>query len=264
MSHHESAPAPSQGSSENLYLPASIILSALLLSMAMGLSAWEVSDKLTLVSTSLKSLQVGVAAPSAGAGDAGGRGDAGNDTPDQPQQPIKIDMKKLSEGFPTKGNADAPITIVEFSDLQCPFCGSWFKNAYKQINENYIKTGKVKLVYRHFPLSSHPEAAPAANATECANEQGKFWEMHDKIFLNQAQLSAANYKAWAKDLGLDTAKFDSCYDSKKYDSKVTADFSEGASVGVSGTPTFFVNGQMIVGAQPYETFKQVIDAELAG
>ncbi len=226
--------------------------------MAIGISAWEVGGKLDSVSTSIKAVQFNVRAPSAPSG-----GGTINASP-EPQAPpaAKVDMQKLSQGYPTKGDPKAPITIVEFSDFQCPFCGQWFKNAYSQINENYIKKGTVKLVYRHFPLSFHPQANPAANAAECANEQGKFWEMHDRIFTNQEQLSPENYKAWAKEFGLDTTKFNSCYDTKKYDSKVTADFAEGSGVGVSGTPSFFVNGTLIVGAQGYDAFKSAIDAAI--
>ncbi len=262
LAHHEThfEPSSSADSGSALYLPVSIILSAIILAGAIFYSGYEIGGKLSTVSASLKTLQLTAQVPQ-------GAGGIGNAAPSQPEQPapapaVQINMQKLSQGYPTKGDAKAPVTIVEFSDFQCPFCASWFKGAYSQINENYIKTGKAKLVFRHFPLSFHPEAQPAANASECANEQGRFWEMHDKIFNNQEQMNAANYKAWAKDLGLDTTKFNSCYDSKKYNSKVTADFSEGSGVGVSGTPTFFVNGQKIVGAQPFEAFKPAIDAAL--
>ena len=111
-------------------------------------------------------------------------------------------------------------------------------------------------------MSFHPEAQPAAEAGECADEQGKFWEMHELIFKNQATMSTASYKKWAEQIGLDTNKFNECLDSGKYTQEVLDDFAYGSSVGVSGTPAFFINGILISGAQPYQVFKQIIDAEL--
>ncbi len=163
---------------------------------------------------------------------------------------------------PVKGDPKAPVTIIEFSDFQCPYCARFFEETLPQIDEQYIKTGKVKLVYRDFPLSFHPNAHPAAQAAECADEQGKFWQYHDKIFANQASLSAANLKQWAKDLALDTTKFNSCLDSGKYKSEVDKDLSEGSAAGVSGTPAFFIDGELIVGAQPFSVFQQAIEAAL--
>ena len=122
----------------------------------------------------------------------------------------------------------------------------------------------VKVVYKHFPLSFHPQAHIAAEASECAGDQNKFWEFHDKLFENQAQLQggATQLKAWAKELGLNTATFDSCFDSGKHKAKVDKQFSEGQADGVSGTPSFFINGQLLVGAQPQSAFEQIIDAEI--
>lgn len=167
------------------------------------------------------------------------------------------------EGANILGKADAPITIVEYSDFQCPFCSRAYSDAVTGIKNNYVESGKVKIVYKHFPLSFHPEAEPAALASECAAEQGKFWEFHDKIFENQAEISTASYKKWATELGLDAAKFNTCVDSKKYLSKVRADFVEGQQVGIQGTPGFFVEGELVSGAQPYTVFQQKIDALLA-
>ncbi len=161
------------------------------------------------------------------------------------------------------GNPDAPVTIIEYSDFQCPFCGRFFQQTLPLIKENYIKTGKAKLEYKHFPLSFHQYAQKAAEAAECAGEQGKFWEMHDKIFENQQALDTESLKSYARDIGLNGDQFDSCLDSGKYASKVQQDFNDGREAGVSGTPTLFVNGQKIVGAQPFETFKNAIEAELA-
>ncbi len=278
MAHHEhtSIESTPASSGTEFYLPASILLSALLLSIAIGVSSWEVGGKLGEVSTALKSVQLNAPSPGGNNGDSGntGSGDA-SASPQPPAPPVKVDMKKLSEGFPTKGKADAPITIVEFSDFQCPFCRQFYSNAYQQLLTNYVNSGTVKIVFRNFPLSFHAQAQTSANAAECALEQGKFWEMHDKLFEEQNKLdggdpktgpvkstvsyTADDLKRWAKDIGLDATKFNSCLDSKKYDAKVNADFAAGAAAGVSGTPSFYVDGKQIVGAQPYEVFKAAID-----
>ena len=165
---------------------------------------------------------------------------------------------------PVIGDKNAPVTIVEFSDYQCPFCGRFFSQTLPQIEENYIKTGKVKFVYRDFPLNSiHPLAQKAAEASECADDQEKFREMHDQIFNNQGSLSLDNLKSWASQIGLDTNKFNDCLDSGKNAGEVGNDFKDGASLGVSGTPTFFVGNEkdgylQVGGAQPFEVFEQAI------
>ena len=167
-------------------------------------------------------------------------------------------------GAPSKGGKDAPVTLIEFSDFQCPFCGRFFSDTAPQIEEQYVKAGKVWFVYKHFPLDSiHSQATPAALASECAKEQGKFWEYHDLIFKNQQSLGDESYKAWAKQLSLDVDKFNSCYSSQKYLSVIKGDVQQGSSAGIRGTPGFFLNGQLISGAQPFAVFQQAIDAELA-
>jgi protein-disulfide isomerase/copper chaperone CopZ len=160
-----------------------------------------------------------------------------------------------------KGDFNAPITLVEFSDFECPFCARHYPTLNRILDEY---KGKVRLVYKHFPLSSiHPNAQKAAEASECAAEQGKFWEYHDKLFENQRSgFSVEKFKQWAKELGLDTTKFNDCLDSGKYAQKVKDDFQEGLQKGVSGTPSVFVNGELIVGAVPYEVLKQKIDSLL--
>lgn len=178
----------------------------------------------------------------------------------QPSGPIEVSV----DDDPFLGDADAPVTIIEFSDFQCPFCGKFFIESEKQIIQNYVNTGKAKFVYRDFPLSFHPEATPAAEAAECANEQGKFWEFHDNLFENQASLSTALYQDLAEKYNLDIGKFEQCIGTRKYQSEVQADFDYGSSIGVSGTPTIFINGNVIVGAQPYQVFEQAIEAELQG
>ncbi|PIN75476.1 disulfide bond formation protein DsbA [Candidatus Woesearchaeota archaeon CG10_big_fil_rev_8_21_14_0_10_37_12] len=164
---------------------------------------------------------------------------------------------------PVKGAESAPIIMIEFSDFECPFCGRFYTETLPQIQENYIDTGKVKLVFRDFPLPFHPNAQKASEAAECADEQSKFWEMHDVLFEHQTALSSANLKQYAADLGLDTDQFNDCLDSGKFADEVKKDNTDGQIVGVSGTPTFFINGIQITGAQPYAAFEQVIEAELA-
>jgi len=165
-----------------------------------------------------------------------------------------------SAGHPELGSADAPVTIVEFSDFQCPFCKR-VEPALKEVRDKY--GDKVKLVYMDFPLPMHNHALDAAKAGRCAAEQGKFWPYHDAMFADQGKQSPQDLKATAKNLGLDTAKFDSCFDQAKYEAGVRADMEQGKEVGIDGTPAFFINGRMLVGAQPAESFSQMIDEELS-
>lgn len=168
------------------------------------------------------------------------------------------------------GDPNAPITIIEFSDFQCPFCRKFYRETIPQIKKDYSTTGKVKFVYRDFPLVQiHPGATPAAEGTECAEEQGKFWEMHDAIFDEQEkqgsgtiQFTADDVKNWAAKIGLDTTKFNQCLDSGKYRQEVEKDLADGAAAGVNGTPATFINGRLVSGAQPYSVFKTIIDEEL--
>ncbi len=162
---------------------------------------------------------------------------------------------------PSIGPKDAPITIIEFSDFQCPFCARAAPTV-KQILKEY--DGKVRFVYRDFPLSFHQNAQKSAEAAECADEQGKFWEYHDKLFENQNALEISNLKQYAKDLGLDSSKFDSCLDSGKYTKEVEKDTEDGQKYGVTGTPAFFINGKLVSGAQPFKNFATIIDSELKG
>lgn len=167
------------------------------------------------------------------------------------------------------GDPNAPVTLIEFSDFQCPFCRKFYKETLPQIKKEYIATGKVKLVYRDFPLSFHPGATPAAEGAECAKEQGKFWEMHDAIFDEQEkqgsgtiQFTADDVKKWAAKIGLNTSKFNQCLDSGKYKQEVEKDTADGSAAGVNGTPATFINGRLVSGAQPFGAFKAIIDEEL--
>jgi protein-disulfide isomerase len=161
---------------------------------------------------------------------------------------------------PAMGPANAPITIVEWSDYQCPFC----KRAHPTIEQvmNEYKD-KVRFVYLDYPLPFHQMAMPASEAVHCAEDQGKFWEYHKNLFEVAGDLSSADLTKRATDLGLDGAKFQACADAKKHDDLIKSNFDDGASLGVTGTPAFFINGRMLVGAQPIEQFREVINDELS-
>jgi protein-disulfide isomerase len=161
---------------------------------------------------------------------------------------------------PSRGPDKAPITIVEFSDFECPYCGRG-EEVISEVMRAY--PDKIRLFYRDFPLPMHPNAPKAAEAAHCAGDQGKYWEMHSKLFANQRALEVPALKGYAKALGLDAAKFDKCLDSGEKAKLVEEGHKAGTELGVNGTPAFFVNGIMINGAQPFDAFKEVIDGELA-
>jgi protein-disulfide isomerase len=165
------------------------------------------------------------------------------------------------DGAPFKGPAKAPVTIVEFSDFHCPFCRRVIPTL-AQLQSQYGE--KIKLVFRDFPIESlHPGATKAHEAARCANEQGKFWPYHDKLFAGPSNASPELFKGLAKELELDALAFETCLGSGKYQAAIKQDIEEGNRVGVSGTPAFFINGRLISGAQPFEAFVRVIDDELA-
>jgi protein-disulfide isomerase len=162
-----------------------------------------------------------------------------------------------------KGDPKAPVTIIEFADFQCPFCGRFFATTQPQIDEAYIQSGKVRLGYWNFAFLGD-ESTWAAESAECAADQDKFWEYHDKLYAsqsgeNQGAFNKDNLKKFAEELGLDTQTFNECLDSGKYTSLIQDDTSTSSALGVKSTPTFLVNGQAIVGAQPFEAFQQIID-----
>lgn len=177
--------------------------------------------------------------------------------------------------LPVLGDQNAKVLVVEYADYQCPFCEQFFTGAYPQIKKDYIDTGKIKFAFRDFPFLGQPqsdaagdESMNAANAARCANDQGKFWEFHDYLYSHQGQedggaFSKDNLKKFAADMGLNTSQFNQCVDGNSHQAEAQADMTAGKGYGVSGTPTVYVNGVQLVGAQPYSVFKQVIDQQLA-
>lgn len=186
-----------------------------------------------------------------------------------PTPPPVVD--NLSEGqLPILGNKDAKVTMIEFSDFQCPFCKSYFDTTAAQINDKYIKTGKVKFAYRYFPLTSiHPNAQKSAEAAACANDQGQFWAYHDVLFKNQdtwgpkAAADAANdFIAYAGQVGLNTDQFQSCLSNSNDADKINSDVTDATAAQVDATPTFFINGVRVTGAVPFAQLQQVIEEQL--
>lgn len=180
--------------------------------------------------------------------------------------PEPTSVPVVSDDDHIRGNKNAEITIIEYSDFECPFCGS-FHPTMQQVMSNY--EGKVRWVYRHFPLSFHPSALPAANAAECASEQGKFWEFADAMFANQESLSDSYYKQLATENKLNVSKWEDCYKANKFNDKIQTQSQEGANAGVSGTPGSFIidkdgNAIPIKGALPYSSVSAAIDQLLQG
>lgn len=167
-----------------------------------------------------------------------------------------------------EGNKNAKVTMVEFSDFQCPFCEQFYTQTYGQIKKDYIDTGKVRLIFRQLPLVNlHPNAHIAAEATTCANDQSKFWQMHDKLFQTQSAWSGlsdpkSTFQQYAQDLGMNANTFSQCLTSGKYKQKVDDELALSNKIGANGTPTFYVNGKQIVGALPYSQFKTELDSAL--
>jgi len=172
-------------------------------------------------------------------------------------------------GAPMLGRADAPVTIVEFSDYQCPFCARFFATSFLVLKKDYVDTGKVRYVFRDHPLDQiHPQARKAAEAAHCAGEQGRFWEMHEVLFRNQTALAATHLPEHAQAAGADRTKLDECLASGRYAARVAQGLTDGAAIGVRGTPSFVigkttsgnvVQGTPIRGAQPLEVFRRIID-----
>lgn len=171
---------------------------------------------------------------------------------------------------PQLGKADAKVTIIEFGDYQCPLCRAFWRDTLPRIKKEYVETGRVRIVFRDFPIQAvHPEATMTAVAAECAEDQGKSWEFHDKVFREQdrrgrdvVRYRIADVKRWATEVGLEAAAFNDCLDSERHKAEVQKDHQDGADIGMNGTPVFFINGRALVGAHPFPAFQKVIEEEL--
>lgn len=250
------------------FLPASIIIAAVLI------AASSLYNTKTLVQV-IKSGTVDIK----GSGGLQGGGEGAALAPNVPQAPAQagdpgapVKVSDRSDA-PVLGNKNAKVTMYEFSDFQCPFCKKFFDETYGQLKAKYIDTGKVKLVYRHYPLSFHQNAQKAAEAAECANRQGKFKDYHDVLFKNGkgdgTGLAVEDLKKYANDLGLNSGnfgfgknKFNTCLDNGETAEVVKKDMADAGAVGISGTPSFVINGVKMVGAQPFSSFEQTIEAAL--
>ena len=181
-----------------------------------------------------------------------------------PTAPVNITLKSST---PYLGNANAKVTVVEYADYECPFCEQWFKTVWPDLKTKYVDTGKIKFVYQDFAFLG-PDSNTAAEASHCAADQNMFWQYHDYLFANQGAegsgwATATHQKQFAQSVGLNVSQFNSCLDGGKYKQEVLDETAAGKSYGVTGTPSIFINGSIIVGAQPATAFEQAIDAALA-
>lgn len=218
--------------SSNKSLPIALILLTLAAISVFGYVAWEIQKNLSKDAQKSTGLQ------------------AGN------RYEVSVDDD------PFIGPADAQITIVEFSDYECPYCTKWHDEVWPRIQEEY--SGQVRLVYRDFPLNIHSNATLAAEAANCAGEQDSYWQYHAALFRAEQGLSQSAFQKYAQELGLIETDFNQCLDSRRYQEEVQADFEYAVQLGVKSTPTFFINGIILIGAQPFEAFQDVIERELAG
>jgi len=234
------------------------VVAAIVVGVALVIGAWIVGTAMDR-----QSIQIGAVATAMGELDDAVR--AGGAPPGRPRAegPALPDPNKrytVDLGTaPIRGGKDAKITIVEFSDFQCPFCAR-VNPTLAQINQTY--GDKARVVFKNLPLRIQPDAPGAAAAAEAAHRQGRFWEMHDKIFANQRDLKPETFRGYAKEIGLDLVKYDKDVASPDVKKRIDADSQEAEKLGVSGTPAFFINGRYLSGAQPFESFKKIIDEEL--
>lgn len=181
-----------------------------------------------------------------------------SEAPGMQAEPVRV----ATEGRPARGPDDAEVTMVEFVDFECPFCGNYARDTFPRVMSEY--GDRVRYVSRHFPLDSHPHAADAAAAAECAHAQGRYWQLHERLFANQEQLGKRGLAAQARRAGLDMQRYSACLDAPTTLGRIQTDVDDGRRYGVTGTPTFFVDGKIIRGAQPYEQIKAELDSALRG
>ena len=239
-------------------LPLAVLLAAVILSGAVFYSATQVNNNINdlkaAIMASNQNRPEATPTPSPGTGGSGGTGGTGGTG-----GAAAGGSQEYAER-PFKGTDDAAVVILEYSEYECPFC-SRVLPTLDQLHEEYA--GQIKHIFINYPLPFHNNAQKASEAAECAADQGKFWEMHDMLFANPASLDVASIKGYAQAIGLNTETFNQCLDSGAKSALVSEHLSAGAAAGVSGTPTYIINGKMVVGAQPIEVFRTAIDAALA-
>ncbi len=264
--HH----AQKEGKDGAYAIAGAFLISAIILSAAIIYAVGNLNGSLQQVQQGITEVKVALAnAPSVAAAPAAPQRvqpttqPPAATPPPQPQPKGKV----LLQDAVSKGSEDAKYALVEYSDFQCPFCQRFFQQTEAQLFTDYVDTGKVRFVYKHFPLDSiHPNARPAAQASECARDQGKFWEMHDKIFEKSPDIGSASLKQMAAELKMDTAKFNACLDSGEKNAVVEAQLQEGIQNGIGGTPGFLLVDdkgnvlQVVSGAQPYSVFQQLFSS----
>ena len=247
-------------------LSIAIVASTIIFSVSLGSAAGTISEGLA---------QIQFSVPVAAGGSGGAQPTVGVQ---QQPTPVPSTVQQAPQGkldlsnAASEGSKTAKVVLVEYSDFQCPFCSRFYSQTLLQLRKDYVDTGKVRFIYKNFPLDSiHPNARPAAIAFECARTQDetKAWAFHDKMFENQGSLGDASYAQWAKDVGLEATAFNTCYTTKASEPMVNAHFQEGAANGIQGTPGFFVTDESgnislpaISGAQPYAVFQAALDQAL--
>ena len=239
---------------------------AVLLLLSLGINAWTISQ-LSTVKKGMKNQQLKVTKL---ADDIKKLQTGGSRKPSQPDTPKEV-LVSFDDDY-IKGDPKAPVTIVEFSDYQCPYCRKFHNEILPQIQKEYISKGKVRYIFRDFPLSFHKQAVPAAIAANCAGEQGKYWEMNNFLFANPGKLSTAKIIPEAESLGLDKAKFEACVNDDSKKAEVDADFKAGKKYGVRGTPSLFIgktgdgtemNALYLRGLRQFDSLKPIIDKKLS-
>lgn len=217
----------------------------------------------------------GIAAPTTpAAGSTTAVASTSADTSQASAGPVTPSMATLNitgERYSTLGDPNAPVTMIEFSDYGCPFCRAYSTSAFNTIKQRYVDTGQVYYVFKDFPiLTLHPQASLAAQAAECAGVQGKYWDMHNQLFAapkewdgNSPETAQNSFRRYAAAVGLEPTAFDQCITGAQFADDVQLDFSEGRGLGLTGTPTFIINGKLLTGARPVEQFVQILDRELA-
>lgn len=231
----------------------SLVIGALLLAVALVGSTYFVSQSIDRANGKLRQVVANFE-------DLGGPGRVAAAAPSRPTSPEPERRYEVAVGpSPVKGDEKAAVTIVEWSDFQCPFC-SRVAPTLARIEKEY--GDQVKLVFKHLPLPMHTKAPAAHAAAEAAHRQGQFWEMHDRIFAAQSRMDPGHFVAYAQEMGLDVDRFRDDVDSAGVKKQIDADMAQATELGVRGTPSFFINGRFLSGAQPFEAFKRIIDEEL--